>query len=54
MAARFLPDVDYLSAVVNGDTDADANECRDAIAAGEVEAAMAALIKVRTSLSSRV
>ncbi len=54
MAARFLPDVDYLSAVVNGDTDADANECRDAIAVGEVEAAMAALMKVRTSMSSRV
>ncbi len=54
MAARFLPDVDYLSAAVNGNSDADANECRDAVAVGEAEAAMAALMKVRITLSSQV
>ncbi len=43
MAARFLTDVDRLSAAVDRDTDVGANECRDAVAAVEAEAAIAAL-----------
>ncbi len=54
MAARFLPDVDRLSAAVDRDTDAEANECRNAVAVGEAEAAMAALKKVRTEQSGLI
>ena len=53
MAARFLPDVDHLSAAVNGTSGADANEGCDTVVVGEAEAAMAALMQVRTDRTAR-